>query len=532
MATDETTGSQVDEENVGVAEDEDEDPKDALKKVIGVEVTEAGVLRRALTITVPREALQAELDKDYKELIADAIVPGFRRGRAPQRLVEKRFGTEVGEQVQTRIVTNAYLAAIEKEDLKVLGDPMLWVTVKDKKSDQAEGKEELLGLQAALRHMVLPDEGALTFRCEVEVKPEFELPALDGVEVEKPKLAITDKDVTTQVDRWRAQRGHWTPVLDGKVEPDDLLVCEMQMSVDGREVKREENVQVAARPQVIEGVPLEDLGKKLEGAKCGDTKTFDGELPDDYAVEDLRGKKCRISLTVNDIKRMELPPMDEAYLSALGFDNERAYRSWVKEQMEGQLDQEVRRGMRNQVREYLLAETKLELPEGLSARQTERAVLRRMIELQRRGVPEAEIEKHADDLRTGAREQAIAELKLHFVLEQIAETLEIEVSEEEINSAIAGIARTHNRRFDRVRDELAKNDGIETLYLEIRDEKCVDRMLEKAKITEAKVPKEPAKGPAKKPTTKKKTTKSAKAAKEGSRTKASASRPTRKPPTA
>jgi trigger factor len=140
----------------------------------------------------------------------------------------------------------------------------------------------------------------------------------------------------------------------------------------------------------------------------------------------------------------------------------------------------------------------------MSARQTERVVLRRMVELQRRGVPQAEIEKYADKLRTGAREQAISELKLYFILEEIAEKLEIEVTEEEINGQIAEMARAYNRRFDRVRDELAKNNGIESLYLEIRDEKCVDKILEKAKITEAKVEKKPAK---------KKTAKAAKAAK-------------------
>ena len=146
-----------------------------------------------------------------------------------------------------------------------------------------------------------------------------------------------------------------------------------------------------------------------------------------------------------------------------------------------------------------------------------------MVELQRQGVPEAEIEKHADELRTGARAQAVAELKLHFILEQIAETLDIDVTEEEINGAIAAMAQAYNRRFDRVRDELAKNNGVESLYLELRDEKCLDRVLETAKITEAKVTK-------KKATTKKKTEKSGKAEKDESGTKAAAARPKRRPP--
>ncbi|MBN2563858.1 MAG: trigger factor [Phycisphaerae bacterium] len=524
MAEEDVAGSQVDEESVAEDEEKEEDPKDALKKVIDVDVADAGALRKTLTITVPRDALQQELDKDYKELISEAIVPGFRRGRAPRRLIEKRFGSEVGEQVQARVVSNAYMAAIEKEDIHVLGDPLVWVSVKDKKAKEEEGKEQLLDMPAALRHMELPDEGEMVFRCEVEVKPEFELPELEGVPVERPKLEISEEDVTVQIDRWRALRGHWAPVWDGAVEADDLLICDMRMRVDGEEVKTLDNVQLAARAQVLEGVTLDDLGEQMEGAKVGDTRRFEGRLPDDYEVEGLRGKQAEFELTLNDIKRQELPPLDAEYLSALGFDSEQEYRTWVKEQMDGRLEQELRQGMRGQVRKHLLDNTELDLPEGVSMRQTERVARRRMVELQRRGVPEAEIEKHADELRTGAREQAVVELKLHFILERIAEKLDIEVTEEDINGQIAAMAQAYNRRFDRVRDELARNNGIESLYLDIRDEKCIDKILETANITEARVEKKRA------PRKKKTTAKSSEAEKKQAGSEAAATKPQRKPP--
>ncbi len=485
-----------DEEAVGVAEADD--PKEVLKASIHVKVSDAGVLRKKVAVTVPRANIDQELEKEYKELVGEAIVPGFRRGRAPRRLVEKRFGSEVGSQVQTRLLSNAYLAAVEKEDLKVLGDPLFWVEAKEKKpkaTQASEPKEELVDMRAALQHLKLPEEGDFKFECEVEVKPEFDLPNLEGIEIQRPELSIDDDDVTVQIDRIRARRGSWVPVAGGKVEPDDMLVCDMVMTVDGQEVKSAENVQLAARAQRIEGVTIEDLGEKFKGAKVGDERRFEGQLPADYPVEAHRGKQARFNLKLNDIKRLSLPPLDTQFLEAQGFDSEKDYRQWVKQQMEGQLDVEIKRGMRNQVRAYLLEKTKLELPEGLSSRQTDRAVLRRAIELQRQGLPVSEIEKHADELRTSAREQAVAELKLHFVLEQIAEDQELTVTEEEINAQIAAMARAYNRRFDRVRDDLARNDGIEMLYLQIRDEKCIDHVLGKARIVDAKMPKKsPGKG--------------------------------------
>lgn len=490
MAADELIDDAVDEAEELEAEGtdlEEEDPKEVLKKIIDVDVSEVGVLRRRIRVTVPRDHLDSEFDKNYKELAADAMIPGFRRGRAPRRLVEKRFGREVGEQIQSRILANAYLAAVEKGDLKVLGDPLIWVRMKDKHAAEGVDQEQLVDMRTALEHLRLPDEGDFEFRCEVEVKPEFELPELEGVPIEKPALKITAGDVKVQIDRLRARRGNWVPVEEGEtVQADDLLVCDMKMSVDGREIKRLENIQVAARAQVIEGAIVEDLGEALKGARIGDTRSASATLPADYEVEDLRGTEATFEFRVNEIKRMQLPPLDATFLASRGFDNEKEYRAWVRDQMERQLEEELRRGMRNQVREYLLEKTKLDLPEGLSSRQAERAAARFRVELQRQGLPPAEIEKRADDLQTSAREHAIEQLKLFFILEEIAEKLEIRVTEEEINAQIAAMARAYNRRFDRVRDELSRNDGLASLYLELRDEKCIDHILRKAKITESK----------------------------------------------
>jgi len=468
---------------VAVADEEEEaDIRARLKEVIDVQIADAGVLRKTLTVTVPRDSIAAELDKEYRQLIAEATVPGFRRGRAPRRLVEKRFGGEVGAQVQVRLVSNAYLAAVDKAELKVLGDPMVWTKPKDKGRHGAEGKDQLMDMPTALQTMKLPEDGDLEFRCEVEIKPEFTLPPLEGVKVEQPEVRVTEEDITEQINRVRKRRGNWMPVSDGAVELDDLLICDLEETLGDGEPRKLENVQLSARPQLIEDVAIEDFGERMKGARPGEKRRFEGEIPADHAVEALRGKKARFEITLNEIKRLSLPPLDAGYLASMGFDSEAEYREFVRRMMEGQIEHEIKRGMRNQVKRYLLERTSLDVPEGLSSRQTERAVLRRKMELKRQGVPDSEIEKMADELRTIAGEQAVVELKLYFILEEIAEKMEIEVSEEEINAQIAAIAREYNVRFDRVRDELIKTGQIESLYLVIRDEKCLDKILEKAEI--------------------------------------------------
>ena len=156
----------------------------------------------------------------------------------------------------------------------------------------------------------------------------------------------------------------------------------------------------------------------------------------------------------------------------------------VRAESESRIDEEVNRGMGAQIQQYLLDNTDFEVPPGLSSRQTDRIVQRRRVEMQRRGVPEAEVDKQADELQTQAREEAANQLKLLFILEQIAEQFEIDVSEEEINGQLAQIAQSSGRRLDRVRDEMMRRDGLQSVYMTIRDEKCIARLLKDAKIDE------------------------------------------------
>ncbi|MDO8629563.1 MAG: hypothetical protein Q7R41_03650, partial [Phycisphaerales bacterium] len=137
-----------------------------------------------------------------------------------------------------------------------------------------------------------------------------------------------------------------------------------------------------------------------------------------------------------------------------------------------------------QIGEYLVEHTELAIPAGLSQRQTDRSVARRMIEMYRQGIPEAEIARATDEMHSKARDQVARDLKLYFVIEKIAEEQGTNISEEEMNTAIAEIARRSGKRFDRVRDELSKGDGLASLYLRIRDDKVLEHLLTDADVTE------------------------------------------------
>jgi trigger factor len=475
------------------AQEESDKLLDELKEAVQADLEDIGVLRKQMRVTVPAKIIADHMEKNYSDLMHDALVPGFRKGRAPRRLIEKRFGADVRESLTTSIVGQSFYAAAENNELEILGDPLFRI--------EADAGVQLMDIGEALQHLKLPESGDFGYTCEVELKPTFEVPALEGIEVKTPEIAITDEMVEEQILRQRKIRGRLEPVSDA-AQKDDQCICDVVLTVDGAEIKRDENALVGVRPTVVEGIPLTDLDKTLAGTKAGETRTVKCSLPPDYERADLRGKDGEIAITLHEIKRLAPEPLD-AFVQTMGFDSEEELREDVRAQLDMEREQMLGRAKKAQVEEYLLESTELDLPQGFSSRQTERAVHRRVIDLQQRGMPMSDIESHIDELRTSASEQVVRDLKLGFILEKVAEKLDIHVTDEEVNTEIARIARMYGRRFDRVRDDLQGAGLLEQLVEQIRQDKCVAKLLETAKFVAADADNSKGEAASKKPAAKK-----------------------------
>lgn len=489
------TETAVDAAGEATEEQSDQEEQMAkLKEAIEVEKEEIGSLRLKMTVTVPREIIEERLSKQFTDLKREAAIPGFRKGHAPLRLVEKRFGNEVGDELKGQLVGSAYMAAVEKEELTPLGDPLVWATVEEERTDESGGTrkvqaEKLLSVEKAIDHIELPKEGPLSFTCELELKPKFELPKLEKIPVERPKLAVEDSDVEEELRRMRMYRGTFQPVEKGPTQRDDMLYVDLKMLVDGDVLLDEQNTDLPVRDVRLKGIPLTGLGDALEGKKRDEEITFEATAPDDHENADIRGKKAKLEIVIREIKRLELPPIDEDFVKSMGCETEEELRQDLRGMLESRLEQMARDEMHEQLGDYLIANTSLDIPEGLSHRQTERSVARRMVQMYQSGVPESEISKAADEMRAKAHDQVVRDLKLFFILEKIAEEREVDVTEEQLNGAIAAIAQRSGKRFDRVRDELSKGDGLMTLYVQLRDRAVLDLLLGEAEIKEADGPK-------------------------------------------
>lgn len=458
----------------GKADEEAEKLLEELKKSVKADIKDVGVLRKELHITVPRKVIDEFLTHNIDELLHDAIVPGFRKGRAPRKLVEKRFGSEVRDSLKTMVLGQSYFAVVENNKLEVLGDPVIQVTTGDQK--------KFVGVDEAMGQLKLPDGGDFEYVCEVELKPEFELPDLKGIEIGRPDVSITDEDVDRYILNQRRIRGRFEPI-DGPAEKDDLIVADVVLRSGDEDVKTEENLELGVRPQRLDGVRLEKFGDEMKGVKPGETRKIGCTIADDYERADLRGKPGEFELKVHEIKRL-IPVEMQSFLEQSGFESEQEFRDYVRASAESALEEEIQESLRSQILEYLLENTELELPENLSARQTDRAVMRRVVELHRKGVPFADVEAQKDELQTIARKEAVEQLKAQFILDKAAEQLDVQVTDEEVNTVIAQMARRYNRRFDRIRDELRTEGTLGMLSERIRHDKCVDLLLKDAKVSD------------------------------------------------
>lgn len=450
----------ADDEQGDEQENEEEDDDDL--PPFEFEVEDSGTLKKTVTITVPQERIDVKRNELYGELGTTAQVPGFRIGRAPRRLIEKRFGKEVGQDVRNALVGEALGYVSDKADFRTIGEPDL-----------------------ELDEIKLPDTGEMTFSFEIEVSPDFDVPELKGINVEKVVLDITDERVSEYVDRMRQQQPKFEESSEGPAAQRDIVITDTKVTVEGIE-KPVESTGTPIRVSVgqVEGLPLLELGKELTGKTVGDTVSLTVDVPQAHPNEEWRGKKATVEITVTRLRRRIVPEIDDEYAKSMGFDSMAELRDYVREQMQTQVVSETQQAMRNQIGQYLLDNTDFELPPAMAARHSDQTLQRRAVDLMTQGVPRDRIEEHMTELQAAVATESARSLKLQFIVGKIAQAEEIGADEGEVNARVAQIAARNNRRPERVRQELEQDGSLRQIEGQIIEEKVFDKLLVDATVTE------------------------------------------------
>lgn len=425
-----------------------------------VSVEDAGTLKKKVTVTVPASSIQAKRDEMYGELSESAQIPGFRIGHAPRRLLEKRFGKEVATDVRNAVIGDSLGQSMEQAKLQPIGEPDI----------------DLEGIE-------LPEDGDLEYSFEIEVAPEFDLPETKGIKVDKVTNEVTDEGIEKYLEELREMRAKHEPTEDPAGDH-DVVSAKTKVTVEGCEPVEKDSIMLRVAPGNVEGLPLVDLGKELTGKKADDVVEMKVTVDESHANEDWQGKEATVEITVLNVRKRILPEISEDFAKDMGFESLDAVKDFVRERMQARVEDENKRNMRQQVSQYLLDNTKFDLPEGVAARHTVDVLQRRYVELLRMGMPREKVDENLTQLQADAKEQADRELRLQFILSKVADDLNIEITDADVNSVIAQMAGQYGRRPERLRQELAADGSLEKVQMSMRDDAALDKLLEEAEVTE------------------------------------------------
>jgi trigger factor len=438
-----------------------------LKNTVTIE--EAGPCKKRVSIEIPEEAIRKAADEQYESLRKEALVPGFRKGRAPRRLLEKRFGKETSEQIKLKLLADAGDSAIKDNELDTLREPNI-----------------------DFEKVELPDSGPLKFDFEVEVRPEFELPKLEGIAVEKKKLEVTDEQVDREIEQLQKYAGLWSPRQSGAaVELDDQIIADVVLRAqDAEQQQKLDNIEIYVRRNGFVGaIPVEKLDELLVGAKTEQIKKITVEVPKTYFRQEYRGRKMDIEIAIKDIKWLKPAELNEDFFRRFGVENESQLRAKLRDSLRNRLEQQIRADMAEQIYKYMLDNTSFDLPTDIVAEHSQTLLQRQYVSLLQRGLAREQIEEHMEQLRAGSEQQAAEQLKTFFIMDKVADKLGVEVSEEEINGHIAELAIQRGQRPERMREQMLRDGSLAQFRLQVRENKCIAKLLESAKIMEVELKK-------------------------------------------
>ena len=414
-----------------------------------------------LTIEVPAEEFDKDLDRTYRSIANQIKIPGFRKGKVPKQIIDTQVGRDtVLEEFVSSSVPTYFRQAVSEEDLAPITDPDIDV-------QQLEPGEPFI------------------FSATVEVRPRlsFEESEYSGLEVTKPSVAVTDEEIDEWVERLRERFAELEPV-GRPIQQGDFVTVDLTVTRGG------EKVEQASREDYLYFVGSGEVGEKLDvelvGGKAGAILKVSDSLPERFG-EELGGAAVEITALVKDVKARRLPDVDDAFAkTASEFDTIEQLRDDLRERLTEVKEREATAALRDLALEQMIQKVDVDLPESLVEEETDHRIRHARERAERIGVPlEQMLEAQGWDearLREDSREHAIRAIKSDLVLEAIARSASLEVTAEEIGAEIAVLAQAYGREPKAVAKDLERTGQVVTLAGDIIRSKALDLLVERADV--------------------------------------------------
>ncbi len=432
------------------------------------DVQDINPTRKTIAVSVTSEEITKQEAKLIKDFQRQAKIPGFRPGKAPENMVRSRFAKDIQQELKQRIISQAHQEGVAGADFEV------FTIVELEEGEITSGQDAVI-----------------TFT--VDVIPEFNLPAYEGLKVSAEPTDASDEEVTKMLDQILSQRAEFN-VAEKAAEKGDYVQCGYVGKI-GDELVADlvpDATMYGSQKTTWEEAGSEDapgvraIIDGLVGMKAGDTKEVTMEFPEDFKPEALAGKTAVYSLEAKEVREKVMPEMDEAFFKSLQVKDEAELRERIAENISNQKKQQNANAERQQITEELLKAVDFPIPESGVERETESVLRDFMRRNMQQGVSAEEFEKHKESLHEGASKAAHDRLKSRLILTKIAEKEKIKVENEDFSRMIMMEAQQTGQNPEKVVKELRKDQSrINDMCCEIIFGKTMDWLLEKAERSEA-----------------------------------------------
>ncbi|MFY9377084.1 MAG: trigger factor, partial [Peptococcia bacterium] len=411
-------------------------------------------IKAEATVEISPEEFEASMDKAYRIVVKKVNVPGFRKGKAPRKILEKMYGREI-------LLDDALQDAVPKAFAQALDE------LKDEYTCVSEPEYEVLEVE---------EDKPVKFKAIFEIKPEITLGQYKGLELERIITEVTTEDVDAEIEKMR-ERYAKLVVVDGPAENGDIVGIDYVGTVDGEafEGGTAQNYMLELGSNTF----IPGFEDQLIGAAKDQTVEVKVQFPTEYHAEELAGKDAIFTVTVKEIKRKEYSPLDDEFAKDVSeFETLQELRSDVENKLREANKQREENELREAAIKKAAENTEVELPESMVVNRTNRMINEMAFRIEQQGIPfdyylqitNTDINSLQENYRQSAEESVKADL----VLEAIVKAEGIKAEAEDIDKEIAKMAEIYNQEADKLRETLEKQDQISTLEFGIMMEKAVD----------------------------------------------------------
>jgi trigger factor len=399
---------------------------------------------------VPSERIDGEVEKRLRSMAGQVRISGFRPGKVPFKVVKQRYGKGVYQEVLGDVLQRSFAEAVTQEQLHPAGSP------------QIEAKA------------VEPGK-ALEYVATFEIYPEFEVAAVDDLEISKPVAEVSDADVDKMLETLRNQRKAWETV-DRAAGDGDRLVIDFEGSLDGEPFEGGKGEGV---PVVLgEGRLIADFEGQLAGLTAGESKTMDVNFPEDYPTESLAGKVAQFQVTAQEVAEARLPDLDESFAEAFGVTEGgvEALRREVRANLERELEQAVKNRIKTQVMDGLHARNAFEVPKALIGEEIARLRQQAMSSM-----GQQDAGRFPDSLFEQEAQRRVA---LGLIIAEMVKRHEIKLDADRLNEALQQMASTYEDPQQVVDYYRRNQQAMASLEAIVLEDQVVEWVVEHAKVSE------------------------------------------------